>query len=67
MCGATAMTTEALSKLRPTMVINVTSELPILPVTSVTSVRVDIMDCENQDLLSHLHLVTSIIRLVILP
>ena len=46
------------------MVINVTRELPMLPVTHGTGVRVSVHDSESENMLPHLPMVTELIRYV---
>ena len=44
------------------MVINVTRELPMLPVTHGTGVRISVQDSESENMLPHLPMVSELIR-----
>ena len=57
--AATALTPSALSRLRPSLVINVTSSLPML---TSSGLRLAVEDSVDQDILSHLDRVTAAIR-----
>ena len=57
--AATALTPSALSRLGPSLVINVTSSLPML---TSTGLRLAVEDSVDQDILSHLDRVTAAIR-----
>ena len=57
--AATALTPSSLSRLEPSLVINVTSSLPML---TSTGLRLAVEDSVDQDILSHLDRVTAAIR-----
>ena len=61
--AATAMTPSAMSNLSPSLVINVTKELPMLPMSSnATCIRLEVSDTETEEIFTHLYHVTTLIR-----
>ena len=58
--SATALTGAALARLEPSLVINVSKELPCLP--SLHTVKLPLEDSPTEDIFSHLPHLTCIIR-----
>ena len=62
LAAATALSPDALSSCRISLVINVTKELPILPVDGARSVRISVGDDSMTNLYQHFDTISTIIR-----
>ena len=60
--SATALTPQALSKYNISLIINVTKELPLLPVDGAKTLRINIEDRSSEDLFPYFESVSSLVR-----
>ena len=60
--SATALTPQVLSKYNVSLIINVTKELPLLPVEGAKTLRISIEDRSSEDLFPYFESVSSLVR-----